>query len=189
MAMQTGTASETGNTNRRFLLQVKGVTKRFPGVLALSSVDLEIREGEVHAVVGENGAGKSTLCNIITGIYTPDEGELFWQGNKILFTHPRQALDVGIRMVYQERNLIPFLTGAQNICLGEEETRHGFVDEASILERAQLLRERLGTNVVLDVPINRLPPSSRQMIEIMRQVHDQPGPDPPVPRGESRLHG
>ncbi len=172
--MQTGPKNEERNTNKTLLLQVRGVTKRFPGVLALDGVDLDIGEGEVHAVVGENGAGKSTLCNIITGIYVPDEGELSWQGEKIIFTHPRQALDVGIRMVYQERNLIPFLTGAQNICLGEEETKRGLVDEAKILARSEALRERLGTNVVLDVPINRLPPSSRQMIEIMRAFHREP---------------
>ncbi len=156
------------------LLEVRGMTKVFPGVVALNKVDLEIKEGEVHTVVGENGAGKSTLCNVITGIYMPDEGELFWEGKKVLFTHPRQALDAGIRMVYQERNLIPFLTGAQNICLGEEETRKGLVDESKILEIANALSKRLGTNVPIDVPVNRLSPSARQMIEILRAFHRQP---------------
>lgn len=159
---------------RPLLLEVRGVTKIFPGVVALNKVNLGIEEGEVHAVVGENGAGKSTLCNVITGIYTPDEGKLFWKGREVHFYHPRQALDMGIRMVYQERNLIPFLTGAQNICLGEEETKRGLIDERNILETADMLRKRLGTSVPIDVPVNQLSASARQMIEILRAFHRRP---------------
>lgn len=157
-----------------FLLEVRNITKIFPGVIALNKVNLEIIKGEVHAVVGENGAGKSTLCNILTGIYQPEEGELFWNGKKIRFYHPRQALDAGIRMVYQERNLIPFLTGAQNICLGEEETKRGLLDEEKILHTADALRKHLGTDVPIDIPVRQLPPPARQMIEISRAFRREP---------------
>jgi len=156
------------------LLRLEGVTKTFPGVLALSKVNLDIKEGEVHAVVGENGAGKSTLCNVITGIFPPDKGEIFWKGEKVHIHSPRQALDLGIRMVYQERNLIPFLTGAQNICLGEEEKKGGLVDEKAIIKRANVLKERLGTNIPVDVAVHRLSASARQMIEILRAFRRQP---------------
>ncbi|MCC8179783.1 MAG: ATP-binding cassette domain-containing protein, partial [Planctomycetes bacterium] len=102
------------------VLRTEKITKRFPGLTAIDHVDFSMRPGEIRAIMGENGAGKSTFCNMVTGIYPPDEGKVFFAGNEVRFTHPRQALDAGISMVYQERNLIPFLNGAESICLGLE---------------------------------------------------------------------
>jgi len=150
------------------LLKVENVTKYYPGVVAVDNVTFEVKKGEIHAVVGENGAGKSTLCNVITGIRQPDKGKLYWKNKQVHFLLPKDALDVGIRMVYQERNLIPFLTGAQNICLGNEFKNGIFTDEKAIYKKALQIKERLGTNVSLNEKVETLSPSSRQMIEILR---------------------
>lgn len=158
------------------VLEIKGLTKRFPGVLALDNVDLEVRRGEVHAIVGENGAGKSTLCNVITGLLAPDEGEVLLNGEKVEFTHPAQALEKGIRMVHQERNLVPFLTGAQNILLGEEpQIKSVLLDEKKLLARAQALCDELQVNVPLNIPVSRMSAAQRQMIEILRALLYKPG--------------
>lgn len=156
------------------VLEFKKITKRFPGVVALEEVDLDVGKGEVHAIVGENGAGKSTLCNILTGIHRPTQGEIYWKGKPVQVSHPSEALRMGIAMVYQERNLIPYLTGAQNICLGQERIRWGIIDEAHSLEVANQLRERVGAKVPLNVPTSLLGASARQMIEILRALAHDP---------------
>jgi len=160
--------SEKETKENGLLLKVENVTKYYPGVVALDNVSFEVTKGEIHAVVGENGAGKSTLCNVITGIQRPNKGKLYWKGKETHFTSPKNALDAGIRMVYQERNLIPFLTGAQNICLGNEFKKGILTDEKSIYKKALEIKERLGTNVVLNEKVSFLSPSARQMIEILR---------------------
>ncbi len=157
------------------ILETRNITKRFAGITAVQKVSITINEGEVRAIMGENGAGKSTLCNMITGIFPPDEGELLFCGKKIHLTHPRQALDVGIRMVYQERNLIPYLTGAESICLGLEERKFGvFLNKKRIVEIAQGIRAKTGATVALDVPVSRLSPGQQQMVEILRALIYKP---------------
>src|SRR2546427_5947889 len=98
---------------------LRGITKRFPGVVANDAVDFEADEGEVHALLGENGAGKSTLSNILTGLYRPDEGEVFVYGKRVAFTSPRDALDAGICMVHQHFLLVLPFTVAENVILGD----------------------------------------------------------------------
>lgn len=157
------------------ILETAGISKRFPGLIAIDQVDFSMRPGEIRAIMGENGAGKSTFCNMVTGIFPPDEGEIYFDGRKVQFTHPRQALDAGISMVYQERNLIAFLTGAQSICLGLEEPKWGvFLDHRKIRELAEDVRRRVGTDVPLDVPVHMLSPAQQQMIEILRAVVHEP---------------
>ena len=102
------------------LLEVRNITKRFPGVLALDDVSLKFMPGEVHAVVGENGAGKSTLMKIMAGAYIPDSGEIYLDGEKVSFSHPKEAHEKGISIIYQEFNLLPERTVAHNIFLGRE---------------------------------------------------------------------
>jgi len=162
--------TETNN----ILLKVDGVTKYYPGIVALDDVTFSVRKNEIHGVIGENGAGKSTLCNVITGIRKPDKGKIYWKNKEINFSQPKDALNVGIRMVYQERNLIPFLTGAQNICLGNEVTKGMINNEQAIYKKACEIREKLGTNVVLNERVKYLSPSARQMIEIIRAFIKQP---------------
>lgn len=156
------------------LLKMNNITKYYPGIIALDDVTFSVKKGEIHGVIGENGAGKSTLCNIITGIIRPDKGKIYWKNKEIHFSQPKDALNIGIRMVYQERNLIPFLTGAQNICLGDEELKWFINDEQAIYDRACKISEQLGINVVLNERVKYLSSSVRQMLEIIRAFIKQP---------------
>src|SRR6516165_9733420 len=112
--------------------EVENVSKSFPGVIALDGASLDIRPGEVHALVGENGAGKSTLIKIVTGLYRPDEGRLLIDGNEIRFASPRDAIAAGVSAVHQERNLVPRFSIGENIMIERLPTRRGLVDYASV---------------------------------------------------------
>ena len=156
-------------------LTTKGLTKHFGGVTANKDVDIEIRVGEIRAIMGENGAGKSTFCNMITGVIPPSEGEIYFYGKKVELTHPKEALALGIRMVYQERNLIEFLTGAQSIFLGLEQRKYGlFSNEKEMKEQAKKICDKLGVDIPLDIPVYLLSPAQQQMIEIVRAVTHDP---------------
>jgi ABC-type sugar transport system ATPase subunit len=158
-------------SENKVLLNLKNIDKTFPGVKALKNINFTIKEGEIQALVGENGAGKSTLCNIITGIIQPDIGNIFWEGNEVRFKTPNDALKMGIRMVYQERNLIPSLTGAQNIWLNAEPIKKwGILDDDSILAAANKLKTDLNIEINLNIPASFLSPSEKQMVEILRAV-------------------
>src|ERR671930_1951886 len=109
-------------------LELRGITKRFPGVLANDHVDFDLRRREVHALLGENGAGKSTLMNILYGLYHPDEGAIRINGRPVRMSSPRDAIDRGIGMVHQHFMLIPVMTVAENIVLGTEPTQGVFLD-------------------------------------------------------------
>jgi len=155
-------------------LEVKNLTKVFPGVIAVDNVTLRIYSGEVHAIIGENGAGKSTFCNMVTGVYKPTKGEIYCFGKKADFSHPSEALKAGISMVYQERNLIPFLTGAQNICLGNEPNKFSIIDEDKVYSLAEKVRRLLGIDIPLNIPVERLTVGVQQMIEIIRAFYYNP---------------
>jgi ABC-type sugar transport system ATPase subunit len=155
-------------------LEARNITKIFPGVIAVDNVNLKVYPGEIHAIIGENGAGKSTFCNIITGVYRPTKGEIYCFGNKVDFSHPSEAIKTGIGMVYQERNLISFLTGAQNICLGNEPNRLSIIDEDKLFNLADKIRRKLNVNICLNIPVERLTPGVQQMIEIIRAFYYKP---------------
>ncbi|MGN6753705.1 MAG: ATP-binding cassette domain-containing protein, partial [Intrasporangium sp.] len=108
------------------LLRMTNVVKRFPGVTALGGVDLEVRPGEVHCLLGQNGAGKSTLIKVLAGVHQADEGTIEWQGDEVSLSHPQAAMDLGIATIYQELDLVEGLTVAENIFLGHEPARFGF---------------------------------------------------------------
>ena len=103
-----------------YILQMKGITKTFPGVKALEDVTIEVRPGEIHGLIGENGAGKSTLMKVLMGIYKADEGDILLEGQSVKIHSPKEAIDLGIGMVPQELNLNPFVSAAENIFLGNE---------------------------------------------------------------------
>nr|MDQ5814190.1 ATP-binding cassette domain-containing protein [Actinomycetota bacterium] len=127
------------------ILEVREVTKRFPGVLALDNVSFRLRAGEVHALVGENGAGKSTLIKVITGVYRPDTGRVLFDGEVVSFASPREAQEAGISTIYQEINLIPLRSVAQNLFLGREpRTSLGLTDTGRMKREAAELLERYG---------------------------------------------
>src|SRR5213080_3415974 len=109
------------------VLEMRGITKRFPGTLANDRVDFELARHEVHALLGENGAGKSTLMNILYGLYRPDEGEILVKGKPVSFSSAKDAIGIGLGMVHQHFMLIPVMTVAENIVLGHEPTREGII--------------------------------------------------------------
>ena len=133
------------------LLEVTGLSKGFPGVKALDSVDLKVQTGEIHALMGENGAGKSTLIKVLTGVFLRDAGETRLDGQIIAPKSPREAEALGISTVYQEVNLIPHLSVAENICLGRQPTWLGAIRWRAITNRARAALARLE----LSIDVNR----------------------------------
>jgi len=157
------------------VLEFKNVTKEFPGVTAIDNINLEIKKGEIHGIVGENGAGKSTLCNLIAGIFPPTSGEIYLKGKLSQINHPSQALKEGIALVYQERNLIDSLNGAQNIFLGLEKSMFGgLINDKEVFENAHKLSKSIGMNIVLNKLISEMTPGEMQSIEILRAMAHNP---------------
>lgn len=152
-------------------LQAVGLTKRFPGVTALDSVSIDFHAGEVHAVVGENGAGKSTLIKLFNGVYRSDEGALILDGSAVEFAGPREAWEAGISTTFQEINLQPFLSVAQNLHLGREPTRRfGLVDVQRMNTDATELLTRYGISIDVRKPLGSVGVAIQQMIAIVRAV-------------------
>ena len=154
-------------------LQVENATKNFPGVKALDSVSLDLRPGEIHALLGENGAGKSTLIKIITGVYRPDEGEIQITGEQVNFTSPQQALSAGIGTVHQERNLIPHYSIAENIMLDRLPTKFGLIDRSYMRQQAKHWLGVLDLHIDPDIPVRRLSVAQMQLVEIARALSMQ----------------
>src|SRR5215218_3200322 len=153
------------------ILEVRRVTKRFPGVLALDDASFELRPGEVHALVGENGAGKSTLIKVITGVYAPDEGQVLFNGEGVSFAEPRESQAAGISTIYQEINLIPLLSVAQNVFLGREPRNSlGLIDKARMNREAAEILERYGIRADVTAPLRSLGLGVQQMVAIARAI-------------------
>ena len=155
------------------ILTMKGIDKSFPGVHALDHVDLEVRRGEVHALMGENGAGKSTLMKVLTGIYSKDEGTITFEGKEVEFTNPREAQDAGIVIVHQELNMLGHLTVAQNIFIGREFMKGKFIDDRKMNEEARKLFDQLGIDIDPTETMSRMTVGKQQMCEIAKAIsHD-----------------
>jgi ABC-type sugar transport system ATPase subunit len=152
------------------LLELQGVTKRYPGVTALDGVDFDVAAGTVHAVVGENGAGKSTLLRLIAGADVPDTGAMRWDGAPVHFTSPRDALRRGITVIYQELALVPTLGADANIFLGIEPTRRGVLDRAHMTECAAEALHELGLFIDPREPVGRLSVARQQLVELARAL-------------------
>ncbi|WP_329051507.1 sugar ABC transporter ATP-binding protein [Amycolatopsis sp. NBC_01488] len=153
------------------VLEVAGVTKRFPGTLALDDVSFALRPGEVHALVGENGAGKSTLIKVLTGVYQPDEGEVRHFGEPVTFKRPIDAQRAGISTIYQEVNLVPLMSIAGNVFLGREpRTRTGLVDWAKMYADARELLKGYGIDDDVKRPLHTLGVGAQQMVALARAV-------------------
>ncbi len=152
---------------------MRGIRKAFPGVVALDGVDLTLYAGEVHVLLGENGAGKSTLMKILSGAYHRDAGEIVIGGRGADIQSPRDALTRGIRIIYQELNLVPRLTVAENIFLGDVPTRAlGIIDWRRLHERTEALLRDLGMEIAPATPLHRLRLAERQMVEIAKALKD-----------------
>jgi len=153
------------------LLEMRGIGKSFPGVKALAGVNLRVRAGQVHALLGENGAGKSTLIKILSGAYTRDEGEIFVDGVKVDIRNPGDAERLGISTIYQEFNLAPNMTVAENIFLGHLPTKLGKVDWAQARQRARELLDSLNVSLPVDAITGRLSVAQQQMVEIAKALN------------------
>jgi simple sugar transport system ATP-binding protein len=153
------------------LLLARRLSKSFPGVKALDTVDFDVRAGEIHALMGENGAGKSTLIKLLTGVYTKDAGEILFSGAAIEPTSPRDAESLGLSTVYQEISLIPDLSIAENILLGRQPRRFGLIDYRAMKRRAQDVLARLElTGVDVTQSVSSFPAAIQQMVQIARAL-------------------
>lgn len=152
------------------LLACRAISKSFPGVRALDAVDFTLQRGEIHALLGENGAGKSTLIKVITGVYAPDAGEVFFDGRAVQLGTPAEAQRLGISTVYQEVNLVPFLSVAENIFLGRQPTRFGCIDWRQIRARAAACLKRLDLEIDVTQPLNHFSLALQQMVAIARAL-------------------
>ncbi|MBO2451245.1 sugar ABC transporter ATP-binding protein [Actinomadura barringtoniae] len=153
------------------LLEVRDVVKRFPGVVALDGVSLDVRAGEVHALVGENGAGKSTLIKVITGVYRPDEGSLAFAGRPVAFASAVDAQQTGIQAIHQEIGLVPSMSVARNLLLGREpRTRLGLIDQSEMNRAAGAALESYGVDIDVRRPLRSLSVGAQQMVALARAV-------------------
>ncbi len=152
------------------LLEMRKITKTFPGVKALDEVDFSLERGTVHALMGENGAGKSTLMKCLFGIYTPDSGEIYIDGKKVSYKDPKDALDSGVAMVHQELNQVSMRSVAENIMLGRFPNKYGIIDHKKMNQETQDLFDRLGLNFDPKKIIGKYSVAERQLIEIAKAV-------------------
>src|SRR5512140_3535194 len=151
---------------------MRHITKRFPGTVANDDIDFDLRQGEVHALLGENGAGKSTLMNILYGLYTPDEGEILLHGKPIELGATRTAIEHGIGMVHQHFMLIPVMTVAENIVLATEPRHAGvLLDYDAARKRVRELSDRYGLAVDPDARIDRTTVGQQQRVEILKALY------------------
>jgi ribose transport system ATP-binding protein len=152
------------------ILKLRAVGKRFPGVIALRDVSLEIRRGEAHVLLGENGAGKSTLINLLAGIYAPDEGEIVFDGEPYRPRTPLDAYGVGIRVVHQELSMLSQLTVAENLLFESLPRRHGLVNFREMNRRAAELLQEVGLDIAPNIPVSRLGVAQMQLVEIAKAL-------------------
>lgn len=162
------------------LATLRGISKRFGGIVALDQINLSIRAGEVIGLVGDNGAGKSTLIKILSGAYLPDQGEIFFEGNSVQLRNPRSSKDLGIETVYQDLALVDTLDVPGNIFLGREIVKYGFgplrvLDKSQMAREAENLLQRLGISLEnLQVEVGLLSGGQRQSVAISRSILTEP---------------
>ena len=160
-----------GFAKEQDLLVMENISKSFPGVKALQNVSLSLRYGEVHALIGENGAGKSTLMKVLSGLYQADEGRIIWEGRELALHSTRDSEEAGISIIYQELNLIPNLSVRENIFLGREKRRNGFmVDFKTTGSEAAKYTQMVGLDVDVTTPVGNLSIAQRQMVEVAKAL-------------------
>lgn len=153
------------------LLELRGISKSFPGVKALDNISLSLEKGEIHALLGENGAGKSTLMKIMCGVYNNDEGEILLDGEKVVFSNYKDAINKGIGIIFQEFSLIPYMNTVENIFLNREiKNRFGLIDYKTMKAETKKLLDSLDIHFDVDVPVNTLSVADQQFIEISKAL-------------------
>ena len=154
------------------VLELRGITKRFPGVLANDKIDITLREGKILALLGENGAGKTTLMNILYGLYKPDEGQIIVHGKEVQIHEPNDAIKSGIGMVHQHFMLVPVMTVTENVMLGVELTKNGmFLDHDKVAQRIHEISNQYGLEVDPHALIKDLPVGIQQRVEIIKVLY------------------
>lgn len=157
------------------VLEAKGITKQFPGVLANDHVDFDLRRGEIHALLGENGAGKTTLMNIIYGLYHQEEGDVLINGKPIQIHSPKDAIENGVGMVHQHFMLIPVFTVAENIMLGSETVKGLALDQRTVANDVRDLSKKYGLDVDPDALVQQIPVGVQQRVEIVKALYRHAG--------------
>nr|MDD6335100.1 ATP-binding cassette domain-containing protein [bacterium] len=152
------------------VIRMQGITKRFPGVVANDNVSLDVQEGEIHALLGENGAGKSTLMNILSGIYKPDEGEIFLRDQPLVLHSPRDAIRSGIWMIHQHFRLVEAFSVAENLILGSDKLP-AFYSKARVRRDIARLSEQNGLEVDPDAAVWQLSVGEQQRVEILKAIY------------------
>jgi ribose transport system ATP-binding protein len=156
------------------LLEMRGITKKFPGVVALNNVHFDLSAKEVHVLLGENGAGKSTLMKILAGAYHPDAGEIFINGEKVTIHGPKQGQELGVGIIYQEFNLIPYLTVAENIFIENlPRNRLGFIDHKKMHREAAQILENLNMKVDTRAMVSGISTAQQQMVEVAKAMKNE----------------
>ncbi|MFB0546614.1 MAG: ATP-binding cassette domain-containing protein, partial [Anaerolineae bacterium] len=154
------------------VLELRGITKAFPGVLANDHIDLTLEEGEILGLLGENGAGKTTLMNVLYGLYTPDEGQIFIRGREVEIHSPSDAIAQGIGMVHQHFMLVPVFTVAENVMLGVESVKNGvLLDRVQAAQRIQEISQQYGLLVDAEAYVKDLPVGVQQRVEIIKVLY------------------
>jgi ABC-type uncharacterized transport system ATPase subunit len=155
------------------VLELKDITKQFPGVLANDHVNFDLEKGEIHALLGENGAGKTTLMNILYGLYKPDAGQLFKDGKPVVLNSPKDAIAIGIGMVHQHFMLVQVFTVTENIMLGEEKLKNGVLDRRGVAARVLALSQKYGLEIDPESHIEDIPVGVQQRVEIVKTLYRQ----------------
>ncbi len=158
-------------TEKPIVLEAKGITKQFPGVLASDNVHFDLRKGEIHALLGENGAGKSTLMNLIYGLHKPDKGEFYVNGRHVEIHSPKDAIALGIGMVHQHFMLIPVFDVAENVMLGDETVKRGALDHDFVSNRVREISSQYGLDVDPNAIVGSLPVGIQQRVEIIKTLY------------------
>ena len=157
--------------SENYIIEMLNITKRFPGIVANDNITLQLKKGEIHALLGENGAGKSTLMSVLFGLYQPEEGEIHKNGKKVEIKNPNDATALGIGMVHQHFKLVEVFTVLDNIILGSETVKHGFVDRKSAREKIINLSQKYGLAVDPDAKIEDITVGMQQRVEILKMLY------------------
>ena len=157
--------------SENYIIEMLNITKRFPGIIANDNITLQLKKGEIHALLGENGAGKSTLMSVLFGLYQPEEGEIHKNGQKVEIRNPNDATALGIGMVHQHFKLVDVFTVLDNIILGSETCNYGFIDRKSAREKIINLSQRYGLSVDPDAKIEDITVGMQQRVEILKMLY------------------
>ena len=154
-----------------YIIEMHNITKDFAGIRANDNITLNLKKGEIHALLGENGAGKSTLMKILFGLQTPDSGEIYYDEKNVHINNPNYATALGIGMVHQHFTLVGCFTALENIILGAEDTKLGFVEQKAARKKIEQLSKNYGLTVSLDTKVEDMTVGMQQRVEILKMLY------------------